>query len=233
MINWLVALCLCATCSGATLIFNTDDAPGDGQGWWTLDIPSSVSNQSFLTGYAINPDAPFPYPIIEYRAHLSFQITGINEPIQSAVLRLSQLASYSNGNQFSGMVTLGLFDVSTDPVVLNSTGGIQPDIFNDVGSGVSYGISVIFITREPGRILEIPLNDAAIAAMQNGAVFSVGMRMLDGDGTVSHHLFANPGLLPDPWIHEVRVTTVPEPACVSLLGLGLLLPRWRRSGRSS
>lgn len=224
----LVCLCFAVICPGATLTFNTFDAPGDGQGWWTLTEPSSPDNYIFVTGYGIDGNAPFPYPIIESRAHLSFSISGISAPIQSAVLRLSQLASYSNGNQFSGIVTLGLFDVSTDAAILNSVGGIQPDIFNDLGSGISYGASVIPISFDSSRVLEIPLNQAAIAAIQNGAVFSVGMAMLDGDGTKSHYLFGATGSLPTPFVHELRIQTVPEPNCVILLGVALIFRRWRQ-----
>ncbi len=232
LIPLLAFICLNAVCSAATLTFNTFDAPGDGQGSWTLSRPSSPSNLSFLTGYAIDGTAPFPYPIIEYRSHLSFSISGISAPIQSAVLRLSQLASYSNGNQFGGIVTLGLFDVATDATLLNSIGGVQPSIFEDVGSGISYGTSVISISFDSSRVLEIPLNQAAISAIQNGAVFSVGMAMLDGDGTQDHHLFANPGLLPNPFVHELRVQTVPEPNCLTLLTAALIFVPRRHSKRS-
>lgn len=220
-----------AVCSqAATLTFDTFDAPGDGQGWWTLSRPSVPSNNLFTTGYVLDGSQPLPYPIIESRAHLSFQIAGISEPIQSAVLRLSQQGSSSNGDLFSGNVTLGLFDVTTDAVVLNSSAGLQPDIFNDVGSGLSYGVSIIPITRDSARVIEIPLNQAAISAIQNGAVFSVGMAMLDGDGMKEHHLFANTGLTPNPFIHELRIQTgpVPEPSCLMLLAVASLFRRWRR-----
>lgn len=212
---------------GATLIFNTSDGPGDGEGSWTLSRPSLPSNPSFLTGYTINPDAPFPYPIIEYRAHLSFSISGIAAPIQSAVLLLSQQAGYDIAVD-AGTVTLGLFDVSTDAVTLNMASGVQPAIFDDLGTGISYGTAPVSLVHNISRVVEIPLNQAAIAAMQNGAVFSIGMRVLEGDGSQDHYLFGNSGLAPNPFVHELRVTTVPEPSCTMLLAVALLFQSWRR-----
>ena len=225
---FLAFSCFSLVCNGATITFNTVDAPGDGQGWWTLTEPSSPANYIFLTGFAIDGFAPFPYPIIEYRSHLSFSISGITAPIQSAVLRLSQQDSYGDGGPFVGSVTLGLFDVTTDGTLLNTTGGVQPTIFNDLGSGISYGTSTITLSHDSSRILEIPLNQAAISAIQNGAVFSVGMAMLDGDGTQSHYIFGSASPAPNPFVHELRVQTVPEPSCLMLFGVALLFQSWRR-----
>lgn len=201
-----------------TTTFHTQDGPGDGQGWWTLSVPSSSDNPVMIVGFAV--DSRPPFPIIEYRSHVSFSVHGLEGTIQSAVLRFSQQASFSNGNQLSGSVRLGMFDVSTNPVVLNSTGGVNPTIFGDLGSGQSYGVVPVNVTFDNSRVIELPLNAAGISAIENDSVFSVGLAMQDGTGTQYHYLFGNSGLIPKPWIRELVVTTIPEPA----FGLLVLAP---------
>lgn len=226
-----LALATSAPAALTTVTFDTADAPGDGQGWWTTLNSGSPENYIFLTGYAYATGLPYPQPILEHRGHLSFMVTGVTDPIVSATLRLSQWGAISNGTVGAGNVTLGLFDVSTDANVLNSSSGAQASIFADLGSGTSYGSKVIATQFSQTRVLEIPLNSAAIAAIQNNAVFSVGMAMLDGNGSQTHYLFGNTGLVPSPFVHELRIVTIPEPATFSLAGAGLLLSACRRRRR--
>lgn len=119
--------------------------------------------------------------------------------------------------------------MSTDPVVLNTTGGVQPDIFDDLGTGAS----VISVSNDVSGALEIPLNQAGVSAIQNGTVFSVGMRVLDGDGARDHYIFGSASPEPNPFVHELRITTVPEPSSTLLLAVALLVAllfqswRWR------
>jgi hypothetical protein len=130
-------------------------------------------------------------------------------------------------------VKLGLFDVQTDSNVLNSVSGIQTSIFDDLGSGVSYGVTTIDITYDDNRVLEIPLNTQAIAKLANGTVFSVGMVVLDRQGTGSTYLFGNSGGVPRPFVHELRIQTaaIPEPSsalCGCAVAIAACVTRGRK-----
>jgi hypothetical protein len=230
--------CLFATCltpvAAATVIsatFNTADGPGDGQGWWTQSAASSASNPNMIVGYGNASISPFS--IIEYRSHVSFSIQGLAGQVQSAVLRFSQQASFANGNQLAGSLRLGMFGVSTDPALLNFSGGVNPAIFEDLGSGQSYGIIPVNVTFDNSRVIELPLNAAGIAAIQNGSIFSVGLAVQGGTGSQKHYLFGNSGLIPNPWIHELVVTTIPEPTSCYFVLVSLITCAMRRSRRRS
>jgi hypothetical protein len=226
----LVFLLVTAAAQAAgTLTFNADDAPGDGRGSWTLQKGSSPANPIFVAGY-IQDSVP-PFPIIESRGHLSFHISGLNDPIESALLRITKWGVLANGAT-SGRLTMGMFDVTTDGTVLNSASGIQPAIFADLGSGVSYGVFQISAVWNNSEILEIPLNRQALDAIRNDQVFSVGFAVLDGDGTKKHYAFGNTGLTPNPFYHELVVRTIPEPGAVAAAGVaGALLLAIRRRRR--
>jgi hypothetical protein len=227
----LVLGTVAAQAAGTLTTFNTDNAPGDGRGWWTLQKGSSPSNPIFVAGYI--QDSVSPFPIIESRSHLSFHISGLTDPIESALLRITKWGVLANGVT-SGHITMGMFDVTTDGTVLNSAAGIQPAIFADLGGGVSYGTFQISATWNNTEVLEIPLNRQALDAIRNDSVFSIGFAVLDGDGTKKHYAFGNTGLTPNPFYHELVVRTVPEPGTCALAGMSaaVLLAR-RRNPRQS
>ena len=97
-----------------------------------------------------------------------------------------------------------LFDVSTPAVNLTSFIGTSAAIFNDLGSGVSYGSILVTDLTDPDPLV-IPLDAAAIAAINSskGSVFSIG-------GTLS---------------------PVPEPGSAVLVGSALLALRLARRKR--
>jgi hypothetical protein len=135
-------------------------------GWYKSDgTPSSSANQNYLAGTTGDG-------LLEYRDFFSFDLSSVTAPIISAQLRAyspSVTVAGDLGNSFtspSASDTYDLFDVSTQVATLSArTGGAA--VFTDLGSGTVYGMH-LFTTADNGTVVSIPLNAAAIAAL-NGA----------------------------------------------------------------
>lgn len=92
-------------------------------------------------------------------------------------------------------VIYSLFDVSTNAATLNDNVGTNTAIFNDLGSGNNY--AAVSLAANPLSPFDIPLNAQAITDIKaaQGEYFSIG-------GTLTP-------------------SSVPEPASLALLGIGL------------
>ena len=117
-----------------------------------------------------------------YRSFFTFDLSNPalqGETITGAELRLQ--AFVGTGYNDGGLISF--FDVSTNALVLNNTVGTAPlSIWNDLGSGVSYGTGTAgspsqSISFQPTDILDFQLNGAAIADLNNAignGLFSIG-----------------------------------------------------------
>lgn len=131
-----------------------------------------------------------------YNDFFTFELGGIiaQDPVVSATLQINDVGS---GTGYP--VTYSLFDVSTDAFTLNNIGNNpNASIYDDLGSGNSYGS--VFLSGNPTSPFDIVLNANAINDINaiipgEGAFFSIG-------GTLSP-------------------VTVPEPATLALVALGL------------
>ena len=168
-----------------TQTLTTDFSPnwgGYSQGWWSTDYSADDSNDNYIVG---------TIGTSQFRDFFTFAIPEGLGTVTSAELILNRFGS-------DGLpVTYSLFDVSTDTTTLNQNNGVNMAIFNDLGSGVSYGS--VYVADTLNDPLVISLNSAALAAIQGaeGGFFSVGGTLSDGMAT-------------------------PEPATVGLFGAGLL-----------
>jgi len=203
------------------LIFDTSDsqfdAGVDNQGWWSDTRESRDENDSYAIG--ISPDEEI------FHNFFTFDLSSLAYPVLSATLELTRFMYASSADS----EVLGLFDVSTDAVNLNNNTAINLTIFNDLGTGASYGEFDILSEGLETDILTFELNASAIgdinAAM--GGWFSIGGTLLSpgspvGDGTEGVFGTSNGS-----GVQRLVLEVVPEPTTILSLGLGTLLLRRR------
>lgn len=219
---------------GATIVVGTQWGPpfhlcAPSQGTWSN---SAAYNYDCGTTYVVGTGF-HGLPGVEFRNFFTINLTGLdlaNQVIVSVTLEV--LGAIWTSHHLDA-VTLGFFDVETDPFTLNNNTGQNDAIFADLGTGVSYGVFEIprFETiREPIRFNLLPSVYPHILAAQGG-YFSIGGTMLS-DGQLFVGSEEDGSLL---IIETAPRSSVPEPdpffvmvTCV----LGLMAITWRqRSGR--
>ncbi len=146
-----------------------------------------------------------------YRNFLAFDISSISNNVTSATLQLYTYTISQSG-------TYSLFDVTTPVAQLTAGGSGLTGIYNDLGSGSNYG-SISLAPSQSNSFIQITLNANAIADINaksggkfaiGGAYNSVGYAFGYSSFNQSNKLILNTG------------ASVPEPASLLLLGLGLV-----------
>lgn len=180
---------------GSTYLASTNVSPlgtesyAENFGWWSDKLGHVAGNYSYFAGYNGVLDA-------QMNNFFSFDLSGLKGTAVSATLKLDP---YAASFPFSPM-HYALFDVSTSLTDLMQGSGPKAAIFNDLGTGRSYG-GYDFLT-DPSLLSEISisLSNAAIADMNTraGTYFSIG-------GSVA------------------SISDVPEPGMIALAMLGLFL----------
>jgi hypothetical protein len=131
-------------------------------------------------------------PPLQERNFFVFDLSGQTLPIVSASLNLTDVPGGYHSSLASD--TYGLFDVSTPVAALAASGTGQTGIFNDLGSGVSYGSQTITMAND-GTVISTPLNAAGIAAFNSsrGGLFAVGGALTSISGSSTQVLFGSSG----------------------------------------
>ena len=178
-------LCIGTTARADTVTLGTNDASvvselgKAGQGWWSLDTPNILANTNYTTGTSpnVSPGVDF-----NYRSFFTFDLS--NPALQGQTITGAELKLQAfSGTGYNDGGLISFFDVSTSATVLNHTVGIAPlAIWNDLGSGVSYGTGTAGspsqpINFQPTDILGFQLNSAAVADLNNAignGLFSIG-----------------------------------------------------------
>jgi len=157
------------TDSDTTFTFTTEESvfPGSSsnQGWWSANGGNYDINSNYLAGRFGDTD------------HRNFFSFDVSSACQAAAVTL-QLRRFNQ----TGPMTYSLSDVSTPAEVLNQNEGSSQAIFEDLGSGTTFGSFPV----DPGTrtdILSFPLNSAGVAAFNavRGGYFSLGGRS-SGEG---------------------------------------------------
>lgn len=224
----VVALLFTGTSAHAgTVILSTSDASvvsqlgKPGQGWWSLDTPNVLTNTNYTTGTSpnVSPGVDF-----QYRSFFTFDLS--NPALQGQKIigaELSLQAFIGTGFNDGGLISF--FDVNTSASVLNHTIGIAPvAIWNDLGSGASYGTGTAGspsqpVDFHPTDVLHFQLNSAAIADLNQAigtGLFSIGATK------ALREIFSSSGANGNQQLVLEVSPAIPEPSTWALMLLGFV-----------
>jgi large repetitive protein len=199
--------------------------PHTDRGWYSDTGFHNPGNPNYVVG-----DTSFNIS----RNFFVFDLASVVQPIASAKLALF-VPSESSGPGYASAdpsENYELHDVITSIATLVAgTGGVAAH--TDLGSGVVFG-SRTMTAADMGTVVEITLNPAAIAALDSATgLIGIGGSLTTLDGVAnSEFTFGSSGSGTD--ITELRLSLVPEPSAVLLLGIGaisLLGPRRKTTQR--
>jgi hypothetical protein len=186
-----------ASLAGATTITATDS------GWYNDIGTHDASNQNYIAGLCSDCGGA------TYRNFFVFDLSSIVGSITSATLRLDTANVVSSG-------IYDLFDVSTPIDALTAGGSGLTGIYNDLGSGSTFG-SIGLLNTQDHQLVDIPFNVNGLAALNaSSGLFAVGGRYT----SAGYHAFGGSnGSLTRQLI--VETANVPEPYTMALLAIGL------------
>lgn len=170
---------------------------------------------------------------IEYRSFFVFDIPELTEAAEGATISLwMPIGGYASSQSFE---TISLWSVETTVPELLEYHEFTPEgiaIFDDLGSGVSYGSGQVSAT-ETGTYFTITLTAAGVEALNNSenGQLAIGASMTSGSGASTSMAFQNTSTGDGVDASGAQISVVPEPTTVALLGLsaGALLFFRKRS----
>jgi PEP-CTERM motif-containing protein len=207
-----------------TIVLNTSDnrfsPPARNQGWWSSTAQNNEINDNYFTGRSLGKD---------YRSFFSFDMSAIDLSRQNVVSTRLELSQYFYAGSDAGE-TIEFFDVSTPAAILNRNTGPNNAIFDDLGSGTSFGSFVVpqyapFFdpNHSPLSTVSFSLNPAAVASVRaaSGGFFSIGGSLSSISGPADQGVFsASVGEGIQRLILETAAP-VPEPNSLVLLSIAL------------
>ena len=190
------------------------------EGWWDSTGTHIEGNLNYATGRADG---------LDHRSFFIFDLAGVTGTITGATLRLIEPASgYISPNRSE---TIVFYDVSTPAATLLAAGSGEIGIYNDLGTGVSYGSRSVS-TADSGTIISQILSASALVAIQSalGGSFAIGGSLTLSAPLGREGIFFNTAESGPPVNQLVLTTTdeVPEPSSMLLLGTGLAVVVARR-----
>jgi hypothetical protein len=160
---------------GAPVTLNAVD-----DGWWDGTGGHTGSNKNYVAGLGTG---------LERRDYFVFNLAGVTQTILGAQLNLFNPAGgYSSPDPTE---TYTAFDVSTAIPALEASGPGQIAIFNDLGSGTSYGAQTVSAASN-GQTVSVALNAAAVSALNagRGGQVAVGGAVTTISGPADQFIFA-------------------------------------------
>lgn len=140
------------------------------QGWWG-SIANFSSNDNYIVG-AVPSDG------FVARDFFTFDLSSLGRHVVFA--RLDIFSATLEGDPIE---RLGLFDVSTPAATLNANNGRNRSVYDDLGSGTSYGVFDVD-TKQDDQWLSLRLNQAAVRDINTTRRwFSIGGRLLSTGST--------------------------------------------------
>jgi len=189
---------------------NPLQAGTDNQGWYANNTGNNnATNDNYFTGFSGG---------FELRSWFAFDLSSVAGTITDITFEVKRYGQSAN-------LTLGLFDVTTPASQLTSgrDGTIYPAIFNDLGTGTSYG-NFSVSNGSSLDVLSFALNPAAIAdANAASGYFALGAAVIGTTGFIFSGSNGEPGNGGEGFTQRLVITTesaaVPETSAT----IGLLL----------
>lgn len=176
----LLILGAASSSTAEPIVFDTSSSRFDqgakNQGWWSSTVPNDTLNDNYLVGRLDSSRI--------HRNFFTFDLSSLSLSERTLTAASLELTRFSFAGDATGE-TYGLFDVSTDAATLNNNNGLNPGIFNDLGSGTSYGtFGVAPYDHSPTETLRFELNQAALRDISaaTGGFFSIGGALLSMGG---------------------------------------------------
>lgn len=213
LVALLTALLGCSLVSAQTVFINFTD-----RGSYTETGFHNPSNPNYVVG----DNRGFPSACGDCRNFFVFDLSSVVQPIASAKLALFVPSSLSGPGYVSAdpSENYELHDVTTSiATLLAGTGGVAAHA--DLGTGVVYG-SQTMTAADMGSVVEITLNPAAVAALDSATgLIGIGGSFTTLDGLANNeYTFGTSGSITD--LSQLRITLVPEPSTLLLLGIGAI-----------
>jgi hypothetical protein len=153
------------------------------QGWWSGVLDNVAENPNYFVG-DLSADGT-----MWHNNFFSFALGELGgQSVLSATLQLTRAEGFSELGRITQRYTL--MDATTDPTVLNATVGTSWDIFEELGSGQSYGSFDVTVSGDASELLSFSLNTIGLADL-NAAVDA-------GDDYFSIGGTLNPSIIPEP-----------------------------------
>lgn len=172
------------TLASNQLVFGTSQsrfrAGTDNQGWWSLETRANDSMDNYIVGRCCGE---------LHRNFFTFDLSSLEERVLAATLKLRRYWDRGDPRE-----TLGLFDVVTPAQQLNENADPDPVIYEDLGTGKSYGIFKVSTEGTyKDQVFSFPLNSAAVTDINaaRGRFFSIGGDLLSVSGEHRQSLFAS------------------------------------------
>lgn len=195
------------------------------QGWWSDGATSFSNNNNYIVGNNVVTNRGTN----SYRNYFIFDLSTLpaGEVVTSAILQLDRANSFGDPLQ-----TYGLFDVSTPIATLrNKVNNPNSSIYNDLGTGTSYG-SFVVNRNDPASPIDFVLNGAGVAAINGnaGGVFTLGGSLLNSSPGQQYLFGLSQGSVQRLYLETKAATAVPTPALLpGLIGMGVAAWRKRKS----
>ena len=199
--------------------------PNTDRGWYGETGFHNPGNPNYVVG---DSRGVLPGLNSDSRNFFVFDLSSVTQPIASATLALSVPSFLAGPGYSSGDANENyeLHDVVTPIATLvGGTGGVAAH--SDLGGGVVYGNRTM-TAADMGAVVEIPLNAAAISALDTASgLIGIGGSLTTLDGLAnSEFTFGSSGSVTD--TTELRITLVPEPSSALLCLAGIVGTQLRR-----
>ena len=170
-------------------------------GWWDANGFHNAANKNYIAGFAGGR---------ELRNFFVFDLSAVEQPIVDAELRLF---NPSNGYLSPDPTeTYSVFDVGTPIPELRASGTGRFDIFEDLGSGLELGSTVVS-PADNGQIVTVEFNETAVDYLNahRGELAAVGGAVTTIEGTQTQIVFAFTGAAPV-FTRQLAMSVVADPS---------------------